>query len=145
MVDEQDTGGWVETGDGVEWDVDGVVERDTEAAGGTVTWGHDTGVVEDNIRDFSGNWTGTGAIAGAGDAEQIQLQTGENMESEDWHLGSCLYNSARLRQNIYDVLGDDVTLKYKTAATQGALAGVGWSNYVAPFQSLGWVKVRIER
>ena len=34
MVDEQDTGGWVETGDGVEWDVDGVVERDAEAAGG---------------------------------------------------------------------------------------------------------------
>ena len=32
MADEQDTGGWVETGDGVEWDVDGVVERDTEAA-----------------------------------------------------------------------------------------------------------------
>ena len=31
MVDEQDTGGWVETGDGVEFDVDGVVERDTEA------------------------------------------------------------------------------------------------------------------
>jgi len=32
MVDEQDIGGWVETGDGVEWDVDGVVERDTDAA-----------------------------------------------------------------------------------------------------------------
>ena len=39
MVDEQDIGGWVETGDGVEFDVDGVVERDTEAAeeGGKVT------------------------------------------------------------------------------------------------------------
>ena len=34
MVDEQDTGGWVETGDGVEWDVDGVIERDAEAAAG---------------------------------------------------------------------------------------------------------------
>ena len=32
MVDEQDIGGWVETGDGVEWDVDGVVERDTDTA-----------------------------------------------------------------------------------------------------------------
>ena len=31
MVDEQDIGGWVETSDGVEFDVDGVVERDTEA------------------------------------------------------------------------------------------------------------------
>jgi hypothetical protein len=37
MVDEQDIGGWVETGDGVEWDVDGVVERDTEAVVETVT------------------------------------------------------------------------------------------------------------
>jgi len=34
MVDEQDIGGWVETGDGVEWDVDGVVERDTAAEEG---------------------------------------------------------------------------------------------------------------
>ena len=111
---------------------------------GTVTWGHDTGVVEANIRDYSGNWTGTGAITGAGDAEQVELQTGEYMESEDWHLGSCLFNSARLRQNVYAV-GDDVTLKYKTAATKAALPGTGWSAYVAPFKSLGWVKVRIER
>ena len=110
---------------------------------GTVCWGHDTGVVEDNIRDFVGNWTGTGAITGSGDAEQAELQTGEYLESEDWDLGPCLFNSARIRQNVYQ-LGDDVTIKYKTAATQGALAGVGWSAYV-PFQSLGWVKIRIEK
>ena len=28
MADEQDIGGWVETPEGVEWDIDGVVERD---------------------------------------------------------------------------------------------------------------------
>lgn len=111
---------------------------------GTICWGHDTGVVEVNIRDFLGNWSGTGTITGSGDAEQIELQTGEYMESVDWNLGSCLFNSARLRQNVYQA-GDDVTLKYKTAATQGALAGVGWSAYTGPFQSLGWVKIRIER
>jgi hypothetical protein len=32
VVDEQDTGGWVETDGDVEWDVDGVVERDADAA-----------------------------------------------------------------------------------------------------------------
>jgi len=37
MVDEQDTDGWVETGDGVEWDIGGVVERDTEAGEQTLT------------------------------------------------------------------------------------------------------------
>ena len=34
MVDEQDIGGWVETDGGAEFDVDGVVERDAEAAAG---------------------------------------------------------------------------------------------------------------
>ena len=32
MVDEQDIGGWIETDGDVEWDVDGVVERDSDAA-----------------------------------------------------------------------------------------------------------------
>jgi hypothetical protein len=117
----------------------------SEELDGTVCWGHDTGVVEANIRDYTGNWTGTGIVSGAGDAELIGLQTGEYMESEDWHLGSCIFNSARLRQNVYDVTGDDVTLKYKTAATKAALPGTGWSVYAGAFQSLGWVKVRIER
>ena len=34
MVDEQDTGGWVETDGGVEFDADGVVERDSDAVAG---------------------------------------------------------------------------------------------------------------
>ena len=34
MVDKQDTGGWVETDGDVEFDVDGVVESDSEAAAG---------------------------------------------------------------------------------------------------------------
>lgn len=112
---------------------------------GTVCWGHDTGVVEENTKDYTGNWTGTGAISGAGDPELIGLQTGEYMESQDWYLGPCIFNSARLRQNVYDPTGDDVTLKYKTAATLAALPGTGWSAYTGPFQSLGWVKIRIER
>jgi len=37
VVDEQDIGGWVETDGDVEWDIDGVVERDSDAAPVTVT------------------------------------------------------------------------------------------------------------
>jgi hypothetical protein len=32
VAEEQDIGGWVETPDDVEWDIDGVVERDAAAA-----------------------------------------------------------------------------------------------------------------
>ena len=36
MVDEQDTGGWVETDPDTEYDIDGVVERDAAPAAGTI-------------------------------------------------------------------------------------------------------------
>ena len=35
---------------------------------GPVTWGHSTAVAEINTRTFAEGWTGTGAIAGSGDA-----------------------------------------------------------------------------
>lgn len=43
-------------------------------------WGHDTGVVETSAEDFSGNWTGTGTISGAGDAEFVFLEGGQYVE-----------------------------------------------------------------
>ena len=72
---------------------------------GSVTWGHDTGVVETNVRDFSGNWTGTGTILGAADAEIISLTAGEYMESEVVNTG---VKTVELDQNHYDVTGDNL-------------------------------------
>ena len=109
---------------------------------GSVTWGHDTGVTETNIRDFSGNWTGTGSVSGSGDAEIISLDSGEYMESEVVQISSG--KTVRLRQNVYDGTGDDVTLKYRTGATSAACQAAEWSAYSTPFGSLGYVQVRVE-
>jgi hypothetical protein len=54
---------------------------------GTVCWGHETDVLEDNVRTFADNWTGTGTISGEGDAETICLAPGEYRESEVVYTG----------------------------------------------------------
>jgi hypothetical protein len=98
-------------------------------------------VTEDNIRDFSGNWTGTGAILNAGDAEQLELEAGEYMESEMVDTGAV---TVQLLQNEYDVSGDDVTLRYRHGATPNACAAAAWNLYADPFESLGYVELRVE-
>lgn len=108
---------------------------------GETTWGHDTAVTETNIRDFSGNWTGTGSISGAGDAEVLELDSGEYMESEVVNTGT---DTVTLLQNEYDITGDDVTMRYRHGATEAACLIAGWNNYTVPFVSLGYVQVRME-
>jgi len=49
----------------------------------------------------------------------------------------------RLTLNKY-VSGDDVLIKYKTAAIFGGISGASWLDYSVPFDSLGYVQVRIE-
>lgn len=126
---------------------DGVVVAEHTAAAvvgnliGSVCWGHDTGVEESNIRDFSGNWTGTGDILSTDDDEVIVLTSGEYEESENAYpgvgyimLGVNKYKTGTLRP----------TIKFKTAATEDGLAGEAWQEYLDQVYSLGWVKVRVE-
>jgi len=105
-----------------------------------VVWGHITGALEDNIRTFAGNWTGTGAIENSGDAERVALEAGEYMVGEVVDTGT---QTVELLQNEYAV-GDDVTLEYRHGATRAACEAAGWNAYTVPFASLGFVQVRLE-
>lgn len=49
-----------------------------------------------------------------------------------------------LGQNVYDVSGDDVTMKYRTVAVLGDMPGEPWVLYTAPFNSLGYTQIRLE-
>lgn len=107
---------------------------------GTVCWGHDTGVTEANIRDFNGNWSGSGYIAGVGDAEKLYFELGEYMESETWNCGA---RRIKILIDKYGAGAGASTLQYKDGATQVACDADSWHNYTLPFVSSGWVKVRI--
>ena len=107
---------------------------------GEVTWGHDTGVLETNVRDFSGNWTGTGAISGAGDAETLDLETTEFMISEVVNTST---DTVELLQNEYDPTGDDVDMDYRHGNSKENCEGAGWNDYSVPFVSLGYVQIRM--
>ena len=99
-------------------------------------------MVENNVRDFSGNWTGTGTILGTGDAERIELTSGEYMESEVVFSGAIV--TVKIYQNKYDQTGDDVTLKYRHGNSESACLAASWNVYTVPFSSLGYVQIRVE-
>lgn len=104
-------------------------------------WGHVTGVLEDNVRTFAGNWSGTGVASGSGDGEVIEFDAaGQYMESEIVNTG---VNMIQILQNAYGS-GDTGTMKYRTGTTQSECESAGWSNYSAPFLSDGYVQLRIE-
>lgn len=108
---------------------------------GSVCWGHVTGVVEDNVRTFATNWTGTGSVSGVGDAEIVSLDSGEFMISEVVETGN---RHVELDQNHYDPSGDNAVLKYRTGISQAACEAASWTDYTAPFLSDGFVQVRLE-
>lgn len=113
---------------------------------GTVCWGHHTGVTEDYDENFTGNWTGTGAIGGAAgnDNETITLGHLDEMQSEDWYLGAG--DGAMIDLEKYQAMvGPNPTVQYKTSNTKAGLAGAAWNNYVGSFHSDGWVKIKINR
>lgn len=107
---------------------------------GSVTWGHVTGVVEDNVETFANNWTGTGVISGSGDAETICLNEGEYMESNVVNTGT---RTVELLQNNY-AAGDTIILKFRHGNSEANCLTASWSVYTVPFDSLGYVQVRIE-
>jgi len=99
-------------------------------------------VEEVNVEDITGNWTGTGEIIGSGDDEKVELNVGEYMElSSPWNIGS---GTARIILNKY-VVGDVVTVKYKSGATSEACVSDTWHNYTIPFNQDGWVLIRLEK
>ena len=106
-----------------------------------VVWGHDTGVLEGTVRDFSGNWTGTGTIInpGVADTEALELNATEYMISEVVDTGAV---DVSILYNVYTV-GDAIDLDYRHGATPAACEAAGWNNYVGSFTSLGYVQVRV--
>ncbi len=106
-----------------------------------VVWGHDTGVLEANVRNFQGNWTGTGAIEnpGVADTERLALEAGEDMVSEVVVTGAT---NIELDYNVYSA-GDNVTFQYRHGNTVAACEGAAWGNYTVPFLSLGFVQVKV--
>jgi len=114
----------------------------SSAMPGTVCWGHTKPAVQEvYARTFAVHWTGTGTIAGVGDNETVFLLSGQFEESESWYVGSF---KVQLLEDKYKVGAGTPILKYKTGATRVACEAAGWNNYTVPFQSLGWVKARIE-
>lgn len=108
---------------------------------GTICWGHDTGVTEDNKFPFLGHWAGIAVISGVGDAEKFDFDLAEFEESESWHIG---IHRVKIQINKY-IGGTGVpTIKYKNGSTLANCNADTWHNYVAPFNCLGWVKVRLE-
>jgi len=108
---------------------------------GSVCWGHDTDVVEDNIRDFSGNWTGTGSIEGSDDEEIIRLYSGQYMESEVVEISG---NVEILVNNYGSGSGENATLEYRTGSDVD-LSGESYVEYSAAFASGGYVQIKVSR
>lgn len=109
---------------------------------GTVCWGHETGVIETNVRTFADNWTGTGAILnGNPDAERVELGAGEYMISEPVNTGA---RYVELDQNHYNPAGDNVVMSYRTGDSVVNCELDDWHVYSVPFISGGYVEVKIE-
>jgi hypothetical protein len=106
-----------------------------------VVWGHDSGVTEATVRDFSGNWTGTGEIdnPGVSDTERVLLESSENLISEIVDTGTV---DIEITYNQY-LSGDTIDLDYRHGATAIACESAGWNNYTGAFTSLGFVQVRV--
>jgi hypothetical protein len=111
---------------------------------GTVCWGHVTGVTEDNVLTFSGNWAGTGDIVnpGAADNEEIELDEAQYMQISG--VVQTGINTVTIQKNKYGAGDAAVVLKYRHGATVAACQAAAWNTYVAPFASAGYVQVRVE-
>lgn len=137
------TGGWpsalpAQDGTGYMWPVRCGVE--SAIIEGSTCWGHVTGVLEDNIRTFTGNWTGTGSIESSGDLERLALSSGQYMESE---VVETSQGEVELLQNEYSE-GDSVILKYRQGTSEENCLAASWNTYSVPFSSLGYVQIRVE-
>jgi hypothetical protein len=97
-------------------------------------------VLEDNVQTFAGNWYGTGTASGSGDSEIITLQDSEYMESELVNTGVYVVS---MDQNLYGS-GDTAILLYRHGTTEENCLAASWEAYTGPFNSLGYIQVRLE-
>lgn len=104
-----------------------------------IVWGHDTAVTETTVANFTGNWTGTGAIEGTGDGEQLTLASGQNMVSDIVSTGAT---TITVTINKY-VAGDTVTIEYRTSASPIDITSESWTTYTTSFASSGYAQVRL--
>lgn len=109
--------------------------------GMTVVWGHDTGVLETVVRNFDGNWAGTGTVGnpGVADTERLELSAQEDMVSEVVFTDTI---DVLIDYNVYSA-GDDINLDYRHGATEAACLAAAWNDYTVPFASLGYVQAKV--
>jgi hypothetical protein len=111
---------------------------------GSVCFGHDTGVEEMWVRNFTGYWGGSGDITGSGDAEAIELHSGDSEEmNAPWHICDRRKRVV-LRYNKYRP-GSSAVIKYKIGETLALCNADTWHTYTGPFTHIGWIRVRVEK
>jgi len=119
-----------------------IIHLTAEEVSGSVCYGHDTAVGEDNTLDFSGNWTGTGKIVSSGDNERLDVGPGQYMELiGTWKLGA---GKAKMLMDKYDTGTGGLSLEYKSGATESACEADTWHSYTGKFSQSGWVKIRVK-
>jgi hypothetical protein len=106
-----------------------------------VVWGHDTDVIEAVVRNFNGNWTGTGTIEnpGSSDTERLALDAGEYMISEVVHTDAT---KVKIEYNVYSS-GDTINLDYRHGESPVACETAEWQDYTGSFDSLGYLQIRV--
>lgn len=111
---------------------------------GTVCWGHDASITQDNTENFTGNWTGTASIVGSGDAERFIVGPGEYMELDDpVNIGE---NDVVINLGDYQAgTGPAITVKYKDGTTAENCEADTWHDYSGSFTSTGYILIRVER
>jgi len=114
----------------------------TTTVPGSICYGHDTAVEEDNIEDFTGKWEGPGTISGSGDSEKVQFYVGQYKRLIAPHYYGT--GQAVVKLNKYQT-GDNVSIYYKTAGSPGAIGAAEWSDYSGEFTSQGFVDVLLGR
>jgi hypothetical protein len=97
--------------------------------------------VEDTIRVFYLNWTGTGTVTGSGDNEKLVIQEGQQMTSEPVDTEGVVTIEVLL--NVYGS-GDSVPLYYKTGNSIVNMDANSWMLYSTPFASQGFVRLKLE-
>jgi hypothetical protein len=113
---------------------------------GTVCWGREN-ATQDNIRPFEGNWTCYGNaeveyFVDEGDAERISFQEGDYAISETFNVGIMKVD---IFPNYYAGPGDSFTISYKTGYTIESCEESDWILHEGPFESLGYVKVKVQK
>ena len=125
--------------DGLEFVDDGLDFEPGEE--GSYTWGHDTAVEEDNVKNLS-EGSGSGSVIDTGDDEQLELDEGENWELPTVNVGS---GTRVIELNKYGSGDGSPDLQYKTGTDEANCDSDTWHDYLGSFTSEGWAKIKLDR